>query len=280
VSVLRRAVGGALRAIRRPRPTPSRVIMVPIDRCLNLQSLAYPAGEAGHDPMTATLLAYRDGTCQQYAGSPLEAFFEVWRPKRLGDVIGVADPMSDLLQRVAAGDTPPYPWARGEVQARGSNRSRRPEMQSALAEVATNAEVTAGIIFYGPVSRSFGEATFIRLVRNYDSIAMEGYRPEVEDRSHIQGRIMISGSDYRVLVGSGKHRLAALSALGTQLIPVRVGTTARATIDLADAASWPNVRTGTYTLEQATQVFERMFAGRQPPGLAGQTWRCESRRVL
>lgn len=72
---------------------------------------------------------------------------------------------------------------------------------------------------------------------------------------------MSIGSEYRVMISRGQHRIAALAAMGAKTAPVRL---LPKIIARSEASLWPNVDRGFYTVEQAMAVFDRIFEGRQP----------------
>jgi hypothetical protein len=80
-------------------------------------------------------------------------------------------------------------------------------------------------------------------------------------------QLLIRDGEHRVFVRSGKHRIAALGALGHRQITVQLARRYHpALIHREDASSWPLVRSAFYTRDQALAIFDRIFAGQQPPG--------------
>lgn len=70
------------------------------------------------------------------------------------------------------------------------------------------------------------------------------------------GKIM----DFRVIVASGKHRVAALAFLGWELIPMEpVNTYVQGEVRLSEIARWPGVVDGTFSKEEATAIFLGFF---------------------
>ena len=125
-----------------------------------------------------------------------------------------------------------------------------------------------GILFYGPVTRQFGDVTFARPCAVYQSIRERGYTP-ADHGSYIRCRLLVTGGTYRYLVESGKHRIAALAALEYDRVEVEIGSPdlwQPVAIHRDDAPSWPRVRSGFYTTEHAVAIFDRIFDGRQPAG--------------
>ncbi|WP_127145480.1 hypothetical protein [Pelagibacterium montanilacus] len=61
----------------------------------------------------------------------------------------------------------------------------------------------------------------------------------------------------RFIIRSGKHRIAAVSALGIDTVPLRLN--ARNCVRLSEVEFWPSVQKGRLTAKQAREVFERIF---------------------
>jgi hypothetical protein len=256
---IRRLVGGG-----RP-PSGARVQEIPLDHCRTLGPLAFPCGPESRDPMAATLVAYRLGSCTGYEGSPLERFFELWQPATLAEVVGI-DPAvaSGRLLAPATGDTPPLPWKPTSHGAHAAGRLDRTDLRRVAQQIGVSPETLRGSIFYGPVSSDLGRVTFQRLVELHDSIRRRGFRPGRGGRPHLDGQLLVRDGDFRVVIVSGKHRMAALSALGYERAPVLLGHKRPPVVLREEAASWPHVVSGTYELEQALDVFDRIFDGVQP----------------
>jgi hypothetical protein len=245
------------------------VVTVPLRRCRTLGALAFPCGRADVNPMAATLRAYAAGDGRSYEGSPLQRYFGSWQPATLAEAVGL-DPAaaSAQLRAPTTGDVPPLPWS-PEAPSRAHERHQREEFQQAAARAGVVGQELVGSLYYGPVSDAFGAATLERLVGVFESIRHEGYVPGGSDRPHLRGLLFLRDEDYRVLITSGKHRVAALSALEVDLVPVEFGATPPVVVDRDDVDRWPAVVTEVYTREEALNVFDRVFAAEQPPGLDG-----------
>jgi hypothetical protein len=264
-TVRRLARAAGLRAM--PSPPPRYVLTVPLRRCRTLGALAFPCGRAEVNPMAATLRAYAAGEERSYEGSPLQRYFERWQPATVAEAVGL-DPAaaSAQLQAPTTGDVPPLPWS-PEAPSRAHERHQREGFQQAAARAGVIGQDLVGSLYYGPVSDAFGAATFERLVGIFESIRREGYVPGGSDRPHLRGLLFLRDGDYRVLITSGKHRIAALSALEVDLVPVEFGATPPIVVDRDDVERWPAVVTGVYTREEALDVFDRVFVAEQPTGV-------------
>lgn len=257
-------VEGLYRAGNRPF-----VVDVLLADCRTLGVNAFACMPDANDPLVETLIAYGRGECGTFADSPMKRFYEVWQPESAAEAIGLDKRSAHAsLQRPPKG-YPPLPWANvgspGAWEERALKRVKRAQFR--LAARTANAAQTdiEGIIYYGPVSSTFGEVTFLRLTRLYDSIRENGYRPESYGSGHVGGRVLAREGSYRVAVAGGKHRVATLTALGYKYIPVQFGgRRSPAVINREDADSWPNVRSGLYSIDEAVAIFDRVFDGEQP----------------
>jgi hypothetical protein len=267
--VIDKAVKRVRRRVRaRRQRRGSYVLQVPLSRCLNLGPLAFPCGPGHLDPLAATLVAYEEGRCSSYEGSPLEAFFERWQPQTMAEMVGLENAqVSESLLQPARGSTPPMPWSGSRGGANAQGRLQRSDLLAVAERVGVAPDELAGSIYQGPVSQAFGVVTFERIVAIHASIRDHGFRPGRRGRPHIDGRLLLRDGDHRVLVVSGKHRVAACSALDYPSLPVQFRPQKEPLIvRRQDARSWPNVVNGLYDVDQALELFDRMFDGEQPPG--------------
>jgi hypothetical protein len=85
----------------------------------------------------------------------------------------------------------------------------------------------------------------------------EGYQPDQHD--HIRVREFRRGQESVFLVLDGNHRLSSLSALGVEQVEVRQAPGTR--VLRSEVASWPLVRRGVVTREDALAVFDAYFTG-------------------
>ncbi len=215
------------------------------------------AGFSGADPQNPfvlTLRAYGEGRCGCFRGSLLENFYERWQP------FAGSDPAEARR---------PSPWsARPPRPANtAAGRLQRGEFLRIASEMGLPVGEMRGHILGGPVTEAFGEVTFRRIARIYDSVREKGYRPEDSPGGHLRGHCFVRGDDFRVSVGSGKHRVAALLALGWRVLPVQMGPPKiPVLIRREEADEWPGVRGGLSTREEALAEFDRIFSDLHPSG--------------
>ncbi len=207
-----------------------------------------------NNPWVLTLREYAAGRCSHFKGSPMDDFYQKWQPYTSGYV---GDPMS--------------PWktfTRSNPRNSASGRLRRKEFRAIANELAVSADEVHGHIKGGPVTDAFGQITFLRLTGLYDSIQRSGFRPEASAARFPSATCFVRGhDDFRVSIGSGKHRVTVMLALGWQNIPVEFGPPKLPVITRREEVdTWPNVRAGYFTREEALLVFDEMFRLTHPSG--------------
>jgi hypothetical protein len=114
-----------------------------------------------------------------------------------------------------------------------------------------------GISLFGPCTREKIELEFARLTETFASIKAHGYLP---DRfGDITGYFLLDNGQFRFVVRGGKHRAAALAAMGRTHLPVRLKPGWVPVVSLDTLAEWPLVQTGGIAAPAARRVFERYF---------------------
>ena len=151
----------------------------------------------------------------------------------------------DCLPPQSVKFTPPwglYPWG---------------SFKYGTTEPATNREKTR---FCGPSSLSLITDEFNRMKALYDGLKKEGYRPWSFGSNHISG-IMLEAADKkrRMLIIRGNHRLAALSVLGYESLPIRLFEGGRRYLKEEDVKEWHFVKTGQCSIEDALRIFKLYF---------------------
>jgi hypothetical protein len=69
------------------------------------------------------------------------------------------------------------------------------------------------------------------------------------------------------MISDGNHRVAALAVVGWDSVPALVAGRKKegpAVVWHGDSASWPAVRAGILTQEQALEIFDRIFDANTP----------------
>ncbi|QFU01526.1 hypothetical protein FIU83_07715 [Halomonas sp. THAF5a] len=108
---------------------------------------------------------------------------------------------------------------------------------------------------FGPVSERLIDMELGRLTRTYDSIKRHGID---ERHGHVVGTLFCAGNVQMVQPRRGWHRVAVCLAIGLTSIPVMFDRR-HVVIRLEEAESWPNVRRGLFSLDEAVRVFDERF---------------------
>lgn len=115
-----------------------------------------------------------------------------------------------------------------------------------------------GTSYYGPCTDAKIDLEARRLTGIVESIRSRGYR-QPAPRAHIAGHFMQSGDQVRFFVRGGKHRAAALAALGFKHVPVRMRDTWPRVVSREQARHWPLVSGGEISTSLACAIFDRYF---------------------
>lgn len=117
-------------------------------------------------------------------------------------------------------------------------------------------EIGHGVSFYGPCSEDKITLELKRLTATFDSIRARGYQPT---RGHIKGQFLVRGSEWRFFISGGKHRAAALVALGEQAIPVDIKRNSAHVVQSENVLDWPHVSDGSIDRKLALKILDRYF---------------------
>ena len=227
----------------------SFLLSVPAER---IRAIGF-SGVDGNNPFVLTLRDYAAGRCTSFKGSRLEDYYRFWQPHAVGHQSQVISP------------GPPWKTVRPKRQNSAVGRLERREFRGIARELGVPLSEIHGHISGGPVTEAFGEITFRRFARLYDSMAASGFRPDAHAASYPSGMCFCRGSDYRVVVSSGKHRVTVMLAMGWKEIPVEFGPPKLPVITRREEVdSWPNVLSGHYSREEALRLFDALFAASHP----------------
>lgn len=112
-----------------------------------------------------------------------------------------------------------------------------------------------GIQGYGPVSTKKLQLEATRLEKLCRSVRRNGFYT-----GGVRYQLMTrDGSDYRIVITGGQHRVAVLAHLGWPLIPVTAEPRVPREIRLEDLPQWPGVLDGTFSAQAAAAVFRAFF---------------------
>lgn len=160
------------------------VMNIPIEKCHAIEF----SGANKDNPYLQTLLMYSKGLCTTYNTSPLHDFYDSWQP-------------GTTKQFYKDGKELAPPWHSGykkEINL-AEARLKRNDFVQVRKELGITDKNISGHISRGPVSESFGQITFNRFIKIYDSIKAISYQPEKMNSGHIKGTFFVTQNDYRVL---------------------------------------------------------------------------------
>lgn len=222
-----------------------------------------PLGSATEHPFVRALVAgvSSEAEPRKAIQNELLEYYRAVQPRNAANWLDL-----DAVDAPGLSDQPPWalsmPW---DVRAPAEWREFRE--QFALQENrAAGMEMTidAGWHFWGPVNDHKLAIETERLLRLLESLRSHGYRRHDRIDGDVRAVVLRKGSDWRWQVAGGEHRAAGAAALGIERVPVRV----LQLVDQEDAALWPGVAAGVFTLSGALRAFNSVFEGRVPQVLA------------
>jgi len=168
----------------------------------------------------------------------LAAFYAVFQPQNIAQMYRLAE--GELGTGLAPWE---LPWLL---------RRRRPSR----GEKGLGRE--HGTSYYGPCTDAKIDLEARRLAVIVESVRKRGYRQR-SPQAHIAGHLMQSGDRVRFFVRGGKHRAAALAALGFDHVPVRMRDSWPRLVSRDQASHWPLVNAGEMSALLARKIFDRYF---------------------
>lgn len=214
--------------------------MVPVNACVHFCGFRYGGG--AYHPYESYLRAVASGGKKAAAEAELIDFVRHYRPRNMGEALGVGLRRAYPLWL--------FPWSR---------RNPPPAWRRTVEECP---DILTHFVEDG-VARPRLEAEFAWLDRALASISEHGFQPE-KFRSPILARQLVNeAGEAAWLLLDGNHRVAALAARGEQRVRVRY--LPLATVRETAVLRWPQVRRGVYAPEDARAVFRAYFAGNRSP---------------
>jgi hypothetical protein len=225
-------------------------------------------GQDTSHPYVGTLREYQRSGNADYAGSALQRYWHDWQPKNLAEALGLGPESSVGLLRSAPSGHRILPWyetssLRWSKLTSFDAKSRR-YYQEGFSLTRTN----------GPHSPQVGRKRIQRIIDVFLMLNEGGFwRHPPEELPYFEqfpvGDIMERGSEAVLMIANGQHRLSALSAMGMRECTMLIGVKHQRgpfLVRRGDVDRWPLVRKGVFSRDQALEVFDRIFDGRQPAG--------------
>jgi hypothetical protein len=244
------------------------VIEVPIATCRG--ALGFPYGRHSLQPYIRTARAYAESGSSSYEDSLLKEYHQHFQPKNVWEFLALPGiPHPTLLQHKPYAFV--FPWEKTSL----ADKARASSIKKMRDNKQRGAEITAahGGTMVGPVSNQKGELELEAIKRVTDSIRSRGYvRSDGPDGDILATPLIDARRGVRYLVWGGKHRIAALAALGFERVPLRINFIGAPRPE--EVTHWPHVRDGLFTRDQALCWFNRIFEGRPPANAIPPGWSC------
>lgn len=229
--------------------------------CRGLRGLTFPCDCYSTHPFIVALNKYKINKDIKSVEQVLALFYEMVEPSTVGQLLGLAEKKSHpflFLNPLCY----QYPWD-GIPNAKLQKTRISFITREAVSHGAVN--IYQGWHHFGPLTkeRIFLEAT--RLVRVYEEISQTEYKRNNSSDGDVEGVVLHSDKESKVLITQGHHRIAAIAVLGHEKITVRFGKSVTAPFVSRDQAEqWVGVNNGGFNLDDARMVFDRIFSGNQP----------------
>jgi hypothetical protein len=218
---------------------------VPVADCVHYGAFRYGRGE--FNPYENYAVALASGGPMDVAREQFVDFLRYYRPRHIGEALGVALSREYALWR--------FPWSLERPDPRTSPAGWA-EAPNDVPDILTHFSA-CGIL------RARIEEEFSWLERAFHSIREHGYRPD-RFTGHIEAQKLVAADGRTMhLITDGNHRLSALAALGQTTVVVRYRR--RMTVKERALLRWPQVLTGSYSPEDARLVFRAYFDGNRQP---------------
>ena len=186
----------------------------------------------------------------------LRAYYSCVQPKTPAEWLDLPDAHPDLVNNPSYAAT--FPWHANSPSKWIEVRSKGIPGENKLA--GDEISIEHGWNACGPVSERKLEVETTRVARLYHSIREAGFIRHDGKDGDIDAVILRTPNGERWWINFGHHRAPVLAAFGYETLPVRI----RKVFDISKVESWPQVRSGLFTPEQAVLITERLIAGRLP----------------
>jgi len=246
------------------------LLCLPIQHFRGLSHIGCSCATNSDHPFIKTLIAYGKGQCKAYKNSPLEKYYENFQPKTAAETLGVSDSTYKLSTLTALQSIEPWNpsiGAKMNPESREKSRMKCDDHESLHKKKIDQSLPYQGFKFWGPLTTLKGQVEFERLVSVYESIQKHGYTPKDNYNGHIAGSLLTNEKgEYAIIIRTGQHRIAALSALGYRAVPAIIKSDSKRpiVINRKDVNNWPYVVNGYFSKNQALEIFDRIMKGLPP----------------
>jgi hypothetical protein len=236
------------------------VIDLPLADCRGNKTMGFPCVPGAGHPFVETARLLLVSPDLPYEQTPLHAFYQRHRPRTAAEHLGLACTHPDLARHPS---TTAYPWAPPPTP--NEEARRRARIRAENRRHGLDFGPDDGFAHFGPITARRGRFELSRLRRLVADVRARGFRIGADRDGVCSAHLLIDGAERRALIENGQHRIAVLGALGRRSAPIWV---LPHPVRRSQVATWPGVRAGVFTRDQALAVFDRLMAGRQPEALA------------
>ena len=233
----------------------SRVIInVPLERG---RRKIFPV-KAEYDPFYCALsLCLHSGNDREKLREVLKVYYSMVQPKNALEWLGLEYEDAPALANARPWAAPP-PWT--DLTVKEVDRNVNNDMLHDSGHGDKKLSVDQGWAHCGPVSDEKIRLEVDRLYVALDSIQRLGYDRNYGPGGDIGAKFLFNEEgDWCWTISPGNHRIAIVSALGYEEIPVM----AKSIVFRRDVDVWPNVLSGLYTRTGALKYFDNLFVGKE-----------------
>jgi hypothetical protein len=233
------------------RPAGAVDFPCPVDQCVMENARGF--GRARWHPYTETARSILCGETMGYRVSILERYYQIWQPTDAASAVIGLPCSAESLRSVPPHGYYSVPWL--DYAPDGAMAMTEAWHVRELSEHGLGPARIEDVGFngHGPVSETLGAIEFQRIVVLANSIDRHGFNRMGDDG--VQVDVLLRGEERRFVNCGGQHRTAVMNALGEAHVPAR----RRHIVNRDDAAAWPNVRSGLWSLAEALRYFDHLF---------------------
>lgn len=242
-----------LEAIYSERGDKASAFHCPIDQCVVVSGLNFKAG--GWHPFSALLEEIGSDGGAYYENSILERYYQSWQPQNAGEALIGLGSAPTILCSLPSHLMYLLPWASKtpeETDHTVRTWAHRDNVEHGAHDLTIDMH---GFAKHGPVHPRLGKLEFERLRQIFGALSRHGY-----DRTNGDVNVLVikRQGDYRFLTaGGGLHRIAAMKALGHDIVPAKPRQPW--VIDVDEVDHWPQVRNGTWSRTAAIRYIDHLF---------------------
>ncbi|WP_168017045.1 hypothetical protein [Halomonas salinarum] len=231
-------------------------VSIGVDKLRSLNLMAFPCGAGTHHPFSITAKKILAGSCQHYGDSPLRDYYDSCQPYYAGQFLGLESVSSPRVSRMEARYVT-FPWDKSFGEKINKKRNKNSFIESSAS--GFDVPVNGGWLAVGPVSLEKGKFEFHRIYKLISSLEREGYSEKMCGSDSLSGCLLITDTDYAIVVSSGEHRAACLNVIGVEQVPIVI----KKIVHRTSVETWPAVLSNDLTVCESLQIFDRVLIGKQ-----------------